>query len=220
MRARIAIKLGNVADATRWASERGLSEYAEVSFLREYDNLTFARLLNAQGDHKRATVLLEALALNASAGGRTGSLIEILMLQAVAHHATGNTVGAMDAIANALELAEPESYLQVFVDEGVPVRELMRLAGARGFAAAYTRRVLAAFESPALVPIARPVELLTQRELEILRLISAGFRNQEIANKLFISQATVKRHIANVYNKLDARHRTEALNRAGALNLL
>jgi ATP/maltotriose-dependent transcriptional regulator MalT len=62
--------------------------------------------------------------------------------------------------------------------------------------------------------------LLTSRELEILRLIAAGLRNQEIADQLFISPATVKRHIANVYNKLDARHRTEALKRAGALNLL
>ena len=108
------------------------------------------------------------------------------------------------------------------------MRDLLRLATARGIAGGYTRHVLTAFEPASQPAPAPPVngaeaatgQLLTARELEILRLIAAGMRNQEIANQLFISTATVKRHIANVYNKLDARHRIEALKRAGALNLL
>jgi LuxR family maltose regulon positive regulatory protein len=148
-------------------------------------------------------------------------------LEALAQHRLGNTRAALDTIASALELAEPESYLRVFADEGTPMRELLRHATARGVAGAWTRRVLAGFED-ATAPaqpgdtVTRTVapQLLTPREHEILRLIAAGMRNQEIARQLFISPATVKRHIANVYNKLDASHRTEALNRAATLKLL
>jgi LuxR family maltose regulon positive regulatory protein len=127
-----------------------------------------------------------------------------------------------------LELAEPEGFVRVFIDEGVAVRDLLRLATARGIAGAYTRHVLAAFDGAAQpVSETKPASdvvsissLLTSRELEILRLIAAGMRNQEIATQLFISTATVKRHIANIYNKLEATHRTDALKRASALNLL
>ena len=95
-------------------------------------------------------------------------------------------------------------------------------------AGAYTRRILAVFDGvPLHEHAAQPAgtalqaeRLLTTREHEILRLIAAGMRNQEIATQLFISPATVKRHIANVYTKLDASHRTDALKRAGVLNLL
>jgi LuxR family transcriptional regulator, maltose regulon positive regulatory protein len=228
MRARIWIAQGKVADAARWANERDLSDDDELSFLREYDHFTRARLLVSQDQPERAITLLERLTIAARTGGRTGSVIEALTMQALAHERLGNTVAALDAIGTALELAEPEGYLRVFVDEARPMRDLLRHAAARGVAGAYTRRVLAGFEEAVVSAapgasnggVSRVVQLLTPRELEILRLIAAGMRNQEIAKQLFISPATVKRHIANLYHKLDARHRTEALNRATALNLL
>ena len=107
------------------------------------------------------------------------------------------------------------------------MRELLRHAITRGLAGEYTRRVLAAFDAPK-PPAAAPagattaglLQPLTTRELEILRLIAAGLRNQEIADHLAISAATVKRHIANAYAKLGASHRTEALVRAAELKLL
>ncbi len=223
MKARIQIAQGDVANASRWANEQGLRDDDTLSFIREYEHITLARLLLGQNELAKGLSLLERITTHARAGGRTPSVIETLALQALAQNKLGSMVGAMDAIASALELSEPEGYLRVFVDEGTPMRDLLRQATARGIAGAYTRRVLAAFEEGAesakrhgdVAP-----QLLTSREHEILRLIAAGMRNQEIAKQLFISPATVKRHIANVYNKLDARHRTEALNRAEALKLL
>jgi LuxR family maltose regulon positive regulatory protein len=109
------------------------------------------------------------------------------------------------------------------MDEGDRVRELLRHATARGLAGTYTRRVLAAFDAPPQPVVAlgaSPVEALTIREHEVLRLIAAGLRNQEIADRLSISTATVKRHIANAYAKLGVSHRTEALARAAELKLL
>jgi LuxR family maltose regulon positive regulatory protein len=163
-------------------------------------------------------------------------VIETLALQALACRALGDVRGALRPLERALALAEPEGYLRVFVDEGAGMRELLRHAVARGVAGEYTRRVLSAFDAPAASPaatsaaspaatsggiaVARPGQSLTARELEILRLIAAGLRNQEIADQLSISPATVKRHVANAYGKLEARHRTEALARARALKLL
>jgi LuxR family maltose regulon positive regulatory protein len=105
------------------------------------------------------------------------------------------------------------------------MRTLLRHAAAAGIAGSYTQRLLSAFdESPRPIPVhaaaSRLAEPLTGREVEILRLIAAGMRNQEIADHLVISLSTVKRHIANAYGKLGASHRTEAIVRANELNLL
>jgi ATP/maltotriose-dependent transcriptional regulator MalT len=153
------------------------------------------------------------------------------MLQSLARQELGNTRGALDLLAQALELAEPEGFLRLFMDQGTGMRDLLRTAAARGLAREYTRRVLAAFDappprqpaasaSPVTAGASGSVQVLTTRELEILRLIAAGLRNQEIADHLSISAATVKRHIANAYGKLGASHRTEALARANELKLL
>jgi LuxR family maltose regulon positive regulatory protein len=129
-------------------------------------------------------------------------------------------------LSQALTLAEPERYLRVFLDEGDRMRDLLKVATARGLAGSYTRRVLAAFDTPAPQPVVSAtdrdgvLQQLTTRELEVLRMIAAGLRNQEIAGELSISAATVKRHIANAYAKLGVGHRTEALARATELKLI
>src|SRR5688572_12737931 len=182
MKARIGIANGDVAMAMRWATENALREDGELSFIREYDQITLARLLIAQDQLPQAIVLLERINTHARTGGRLGSVIETLVLQALAHHKNSNTVGALDAIATALELAEPEGFLRVFADEGMAMRDLLRQATARGIAGAYTRRVLAAFADsaePAQSNGAAASQLLTSREHEILRLLAAGMRNQE-----------------------------------------
>jgi LuxR family transcriptional regulator, maltose regulon positive regulatory protein len=238
MRARIWIAQGRMAEATTWAN--GLSVHDEVSYLREFEHTTLARLRIAQyvatkqeGPMQDALSLLERLLIAASRGGRKGSVIEILVLEALARHAVGNERAALDPLERALALGEPEGYVRAFVDHGEPLRDLLRRATARGVGGDYTRRVLRAFDEPT-VPVPAPVATeakpvgvvnhltnsLTARELEILRLLAVGLRNQEIADQLAISAATVKRHIANAYVKLDASHRTEALLRAHALHLL
>ena len=235
MKARIFIVQGRTDDALDWVRTAKLSADDDPSYLREFEHLTLARVLIARhgtrgndSSASEALRLLERLAIAARAGGRMGSLIEILVLHARAHKVLGNLRGALDSLTQALSVAEPEGYLRVFLDEGGDMRELLRQSTARGLAGGYTRRVLAAFEAPqpAVPPPsngnagARLAQPLTEREQEILRLIAAGLRNQEIADHLSISAATVKRHIANAYGKLGVGHRTEALVRATELKLL
>ncbi len=234
MRVRIEVAQGRLGDTIEWSAERGLTVDDDLSFMREFEHITLARVLIARhytdGGERQlrdAERLLDRLGEAAAAGGRTGALIETLALRALARQALGQVAGALDLLERALTLADVEGYLRIFVDEGHRMRDLLRQASARGIALDYTRRVLSGFGEPprpAQVDdaLAAPAatQLLTARELVILRLIASGLRNQEIARKLFISPATVKRHVANIYNKLGVGHRTEALVRAGALNLL
>ena len=233
MKARIWVMQRRLAEAMEWVRVESLSASDDLSYLREFEHITLARVLIARhqagGDERDmhdAVQLLDRLTTAAEQGGRMGSVIEILVLQSLAQQALGNIRRGLDPLTRALELAEPEGYLRVFVDEGSRMRDLLRHATARGLAGEYTRRVLAAFEDskPNATETnrvaANSIQSLTTRELEIVRLIAAGMRNQEIADLLSISAATVKRHIANAYGKLGASHRTEALVRAKELKLL
>jgi LuxR family maltose regulon positive regulatory protein len=230
IRARLHLARGTVDGTIAWERAAGVDVNDALSYLREFEHLTLARLLIAQRRSLADVVVpfLERLQAAARSGGRMGSVIESLVLHSLAQHALGNARGALDSLAEALALAEPEGYLRVFLDEGSRMRELLRTATARGLAGPYTRRVLAEFEAPtqraqptgASSVSTQPNETLTTRELEILRLIAAGLRNAEIADHLSISPATVKRHIANTYGKLGVEHRTEALVRAAELHIL
>lgn len=232
LRARIWIAAGMLEEAAGWARMRGLSATDEPGYLREYEHLTLARLLVALPSTAGQTepaddalALLDRLAGEAEAGGRMGSLIEILILQAIAHQARGSTARALDGLERALALAEPEGYIRIFADEGEPMRRLLRRGAAAGIGGAYARTLLAALEAPGPAQMGAPPPTgldrpLTGREIEILRLIAAGMRNQEIADQLAIRPATVKRHIANTYGKLEVGHRTAAVARATELGLL
>ncbi|MCI0832315.1 MAG: helix-turn-helix transcriptional regulator [Chloroflexi bacterium] len=234
LKTRVRVRQGRLTEALGWAREQGLSVDDDLSYLGEFEHITLARVLIARyksdGEERsihEAMRLLEHLLKAAEEGGRTGSVIEILVLQALAHEAQGDIAPALVLLERALTLAEPEGYVRIFVDEGDPMRNLLRHATARGIASSYTQRLLSAFDEPAqsvsaLVKAAAAelAEPLTGREVEILRLIAAGMRNQEIADQLFISLPTVKRHVANAYGKLGVSHRTEAVARANELNLL
>lgn len=228
-------KPGRLAEALSWARERSLSVDDELGYLREYEHITLAQILIAQYKRDRvdsvihqAIGLLERLLEAAEKGERMGSVIEILVLQAIARAALGDIPRALHPLERALTLAEPEGYVRIFVDEGETMRDLLRQAAAVAIASNYIRQLLSAFDdkpapsasAPAKVVAAELVEPLTAREVDILRLIAAGLRNQEIADQLFISLATVKRHIANAYGKLGVSHRTQAVARANELNLL
>jgi LuxR family maltose regulon positive regulatory protein len=228
-KARVRVAQGRLADAWEWVHAHGVSAEDEPLYAREYEHLTLARVLIASGDQaerETAVRLLGRLLAPAEANGRVGTVIEIHMLLALANHADGDTDAALPALDRAFALAEPAGYLRAFVDEGPPMRDLLRAAVAAGVGGAYARRLLAAFEpqAPAPAPVAAQVaglpEPLTAREVEILRLVAAGMQNQDIADHLVISLATVKRHIANVYGKLEVGHRTAAIARANELHLL
>jgi LuxR family maltose regulon positive regulatory protein len=225
---------GRLAEALDWARTQGLSVDDDLEYRREFAHITLARMLVArcagQRDHRAAgdaLALLGRLLTEADAHGRTGSAIEILVLQALAHRARGQVAAALGPLGRALALAGPEGYVRTFVDEGEPMRELLRHAVAANLSGAYPRRLLAGFDEPthaASVPStaagAGLVEPLTAREVEIVRLVAAGMRNQEIADQLVVSLPTVKRHLANAYGKLGVGHRTEAVARANELGLL
>jgi LuxR family transcriptional regulator, maltose regulon positive regulatory protein len=234
LKTRVWVRQGRLAEALDWARERGLSVDDDLSYLREFEHITLARMLIAHYKSNRvdssireAMALLERLLKAAEEGGRLGSVIEILALQALAHEAQGDIPRALVPMERALTLAEPEGYVRIFVDEGQSMRTLLRHAAAGGITSSYTQRLLSALDKPlqiASAPVHAAadglVEPLTRREIEILRLVAAGMRNQEIADRLFISLPTVKRHIANAYGKLGVTHRTEAVARANELNLL
>lgn len=221
MRSRIQLTHGDVDAAERWADEEGIGSSDPLTFLGEYDHLTLVRILTARGRLEEALGLLHRLSAATHAGGRLRRHIEVRALEALVYHRLGRTAHALDALSEALEEADAEGHVRVFEIEGTPMRDLLRVAAARGVAGAWTRRLLGRFDAPVPTPDeAGATGILTRREHEILRLIAAGLRNQEIARQLFISPATVKRHIANVYAKLDAGHRTDALRRAEALHLL
>jgi len=157
-----------------------------------------------------------------------GAVIEWLALQALAHKALGNTTQAMAALERAIVLAEPEGYVRVFVDEGEPMAQLLRLtADHRPPTAAYARKLLDAFSTASVdtnsisrVEIRDPKSEISERELEVLRLIAEGHSNQEIADRLVVALSTVKTHVNNLYSKLDVTNRVQAVSRAQELNLL
>lgn len=234
LKARLLIVRGRLGEAGEWAADRGLAADDELAYMREFEHVTLARLLiawyvldRAEPSLHAATGLLKRLLEAAEAGGRAGSVIEILLLQALSHQARAAIPQALELLDRALALAEPEEYCRTFVDEGVAMRDLLRHAVAAGIGGAYTRRMLSAFDDSAGhtasanghagAGLLRP---LTSREVEIMRLIAAGLRTAEIAHQLFISPATVKRHIANAYDKLEVSHRVAAVARADELNLL
>ena len=238
LKAEIWVAQGRLGEALGWARERGLSAHDDLSYLREFEHVTLARVLLARYKSKReespmleAMSLLERLLQAAEACGRMGSVIEILVLQGLALEAQGDIPAALVPLERALALAEPEGYVRIFLDEGRPMAQLLSEAATRGIMPDYTGKLLAAFDaegridpddSPRLATLASQplVEPLSDRELEVLRLIAQGLSNREISERLFLAVITVKGHNRNIFRKLQVRRRTEAIARARELGLL
>jgi LuxR family maltose regulon positive regulatory protein len=203
-----------------------------VSIVRETAQIARARLTLARGAHEEALRLLEELRQSAETAGRTGKLIEILTLQALALWQRSKREQAVGALTRALALAEPEGYVSTFVDEGAPMGDLLsatvearhrgHLDAATRIGARYLAKLLAVLAQENVEPGVgeRLSEPLSERELEVLALVASGKSNGEIASSLFVSLSTVKTHINNLYRKLGARSRTQAIARARDLDLI
>jgi LuxR family maltose regulon positive regulatory protein len=222
--------------AARWTQERGLDAGDEPGYPREPEYLLLARVLLAQDRPGQALALLDRLHAAAAAQGRTGSIIEIQALEALALAASGDQARAQAALAGALALACPRGYVAVFADEGPPMRALLgQLVAARQAGPPALRtiplgclaRLLQAFDGTHILPrsgrgAAAPglIEALTGRELAVLELLAAGKSNQAIAGELVLTLDTVKKHVSHVLAKLGAVNRTEAVARARELDLI
>jgi LuxR family maltose regulon positive regulatory protein len=229
LRARIRAMQGRVTDALDWVHERGLSADDELSYLREFEHVTLARVLLAQAAQvgaDRSTdapmLLLERLLATAEEGGRTGSMIEVLILQALAHQRDGDVSAALAALERALTLAEPERYVRLFVEEGPPMAALLGLAGDRGVAREHVARLVDAFRSnagpaPAAGSLAEP---LSERERDVLRLLATELDGPGIAAELVVGLSTVRSHTKSIYGKLGVHSRRAAVARAQELGLL
>jgi ATP/maltotriose-dependent transcriptional regulator MalT len=236
-RARLLLAQGDLDEAARWAQENGLNEDDEPDYGREPGHLVLARVLLAQGRPGPALALLDRLYAAAAARDRTGSVIEIDALRALALAAGGEQAAAVATLAAALTLACPQGYVRVFADEGPPMATLLaRLIAAQrsGGAAAEIplgclARLQRAFGAQDVVPgggrgsvtaVPGLVEQLTSRELEVLGMLAAGRSNQAIASQLVVTLDTVKKHVTHVLGKLGAANRTEAVARARELGLI
>ena len=212
--ARLWIAHGNFEKAARIVQASGLTIDDEILFLREPEFVVRLRLLLAQGDYDTSLFLSKRLLEKAETGKRMGRVIEILVLQTLIFQGRQETEQALAVLKRALSLARPERYIRTFVDEGEPMIRLLHLARSRHIETEYTTDLLSAVEKTAGIAQPPPKllnEPLTAREMEVMKLIEAGCSNQEIAEKLVISFTTVKRHISNIYTKLDAKSRTQAI---------
>jgi LuxR family maltose regulon positive regulatory protein len=241
--ARLWLVQGDVQAATRWAQTNDLRPDDSVSFQYAFDYFVLARLLIIQGRGQDGSAIDKALDLVvtllnlAETAGANSYVIEALILQALALQARGDDDRALSPLERALVLAEPEGFVRVFAEEGAPMGRLLRMAVAQGIALDYAGRLLKVLESEtkelqergtigasslssAADPSSYLAESLTEREIQVLRLISAGLSNQEIAQELYVSINTIKTHARNAYGKLDVRNRTQAVNRAKELGIL
>ena len=259
MMARLQVATGDLQAAWTWARERNLSTEDDAEYLHEYEHLTMARLFLAQNRAGVATgrvgeladlhESLDRLHLAAVAAGRYGSVLEIQMLQSLAHHATGDDGTALDVLSRALALTpEPETHVRLFLDEGAPMLELLLEAAERPAQPdgqglrddeeddqevqqedqqetlrAWARQLLEPARSPseqpgtARQPLADP---LSQREVEVLRLLDSELTGPQIAEALYVSLNTLRTHTKRIFTKLDVRSRTAAVRRAHEQGLL
>jgi LuxR family maltose regulon positive regulatory protein len=211
---RLWLARGNLEKASHIVQESGITTHDQIPYLREPEFLALLRLLLTQGNYDAAMVLSRRLLQQAETGKRMGRVIEILVLQALIFQGRKETEQALAAMKKALSLAKPERYIRTFVDEGEPMVRLLHLVRSRQIETEYVTILLSVFEKTTGTTQPLPkllTEPLTAREVEVLKLIEAGYSNQEIAEMLVISFTTVKRHISNIYTKLDVKSRTQAI---------
>ncbi|MGK7909565.1 MAG: LuxR C-terminal-related transcriptional regulator [Synechococcus sp.] len=238
LRVRWWLRQGRLAEALGWVRECGLSVADPPSYPREYEHLTLARVLLAQ--HRRDDTdelihqtigLLTRLLAAAEAQERSGSIIKILVVLALAREAQGDVSAAIASLERALLLAEPEGHVRIFAESGTPMVQLLRQAMTRGITPTYTHRLLTALETwgqpqedaptASVVPSPQPpIDPLSQRELDVLRLLNTELSGPEIARELVIALSTVRTHTKRIYSKLNVNSRRAAVKRAAELDLI
>lgn len=229
-RARLLVAAGDLAAAHDWAHRHGVRSDDELSYLREYEHLTLARILLADSSassRDEAVALLGRLSSAAADGGRLGTVIEAEAVLAGALEAVGDPDGADRAFERALGIGEPDRWIRVFADAGPDIAAPLSRVAADRASSSYVRELVEACSSRAAeVPSGAPapqkglVDPLSERELEVLRLLASELDGPGIARELVVSLNTVRTHTKHIYTKLDVNNRRQAVARAHQLGVL
>jgi LuxR family maltose regulon positive regulatory protein len=229
LKARVWVAQGRLGQALGWARAQRLSAHDDLDYLHEFEHITLARVLlaryksdRADSSIREASGLLHRLLQAAEAGGRTGSVIEILVLQAIGNQMHGDIPAALVPLQRALTLAEGEGYVRMFVDEGRPMAVLLHAATKRRIALNYVHHLLQAFGTAAdSAPVQQPLsEPLSDRERDVLRLLGTDLDGPAVARALMVSLSTLRTHTRSIYTKLEVNSRRAAVRRAEELQLL
>lgn len=240
-KARFLLLAGDLDAASRWVIERGLKASDDPTYMREEEYLTLAKILIAQSRARKVLGLLEKMRNAAEAGGRNATVISVSLLEALAHRSLGDTDRAMMALERSLSIAEPAGAIRVFLDEGEPMADLLEVFSRRAgreesdsrtpVSQEFIDTLLDGFRTEQYKAVTTETEdikakegdlidPLSDRELEVLRLLAAGLSYRETAEELYVSINTIKAHAKNIYSKLGVHGRVQAMNRATELNLL
>jgi LuxR family maltose regulon positive regulatory protein len=235
LRARVRIAQGRWEDAAEWARTHHVSADDPASFLAECDHLTLARLLIAQHRARpqpstlaAAVALIDRIVAAAGAADRGGSLVEALLVRALAHGARGDLDAALADLGHALGVGVPPGYRRLFLDEGPPMRELLQAAARRpGRPGSAEAAVLLqaggderhAPREPRSATSGGP-EALSEREVVVLRMLATDLTGPEIAERLFMSVNTFRTHTRHIFSKLEVNTRRAAVSRAEQLGAL
>ncbi|MGY2701529.1 LuxR C-terminal-related transcriptional regulator [Nocardioides sp. HB32] len=248
-RARVLAASGDLAGARAWARDLGVAVDDELSYFREYEHITLARVLLAEHAATGSPVPLDAaiallgrLVAAAADGGRVGSVIELEVLRAIAYDGTGERGAALEALRHAVNLAEADGWVRVFVDAASALtpllRELSTAQAEPGYVQVLLNAVMAGSAASAMArgagsqaaPSPEPaapvepgvglVDPLSDRELDVLRLLGSDLDGPAIARQLVVSLNTVRTHTKHIYTKLGVNNRRAAISRAHQLGLL
>jgi len=228
-RVRLLIAAGKLREASRMIQEHGLGVNDETINFYPYQHLVLLRLfIHLDQEFPEGNQLSEAANLLTRlkeviiSAGCMGEMVELLALEALVFEAQGFTDQAVDSLEEAFSLAEKEGYIRTFIDEGEPMRDLLRLAYTRNISKDYVSKLLGAFESQVIkeIPFSQSlIEPLSNRELEVLRLLSTELSGPEIAQELSISLNTMRTHTKSIYSKLNVNNRRGAVRKADELEL-
>lgn len=240
-RVRIQAGLGYVAEAAEWVKTIEIGTDEQLGYRKGIQAIQLARVFISMGNLDKALDLLDRIEKSAEEGRSTSWQIEALVLQAIVWQLKSRADQGMLRLEKALYLAIPEGHIQVFLDEGEPMRALivdyrlniekrLRTSLSENLESLkhYTTQLLMAFPKPEVVTPESKIsnlqselmEPLSERELEVLRLVAVGNSNQQIADTLFITSGTVKKHLNNIFGKLSVQSRMQCVIRARELNLL
>jgi LuxR family transcriptional regulator, maltose regulon positive regulatory protein len=247
-RARVHIARGELAEAWAWAQRRHVGLDDPPVYLAEFDQLTLARLLIAQTRTERdppgeagqsssgslddVQPLLTRVLADAEAHGRGGSLLDARLVRALAYDTAGAADEAMTELTAALTAGVPAGWVRIFLDEGQPVERLLQEAAPRADCGGHARLLLAsaAASHPVAAELSAPAgpartgtptdEELSEREVEVVRLLATDLSGPEIARQLFVSINTLRTHTKHIFTKLGVNTRRAAVRRATELDLL